>query len=398
MPCGLTITSTALDQNTGNVFVQGFLTLFTPCGGSPSVSVTINCGGNSYTGTAALTAITSSQFSWTAIIPTTCPCDVPITVVATNSCPNYTCTANFSGTLCCCPAVSTGVTYGSCTNGFQLVTFDTYIYISGTCTFSFRRDFGDGFFGPVQTFTGPGNFYYQDQHNYAAPGSYTATVDVLPPPISCPAVSTSAVTVSCTGGCYTSPLVAAVCLFLEWLFLFSMTFGLIVGFSQPCVPLVVGAISFGVALLTLFIYLLLQCQLCVCGFFLKWWGQIFIATGFANFMFVLPSCPAITLFPAFINSMILLSLGFIILYIWYIQNKQTCPLIKCDFWCAVSGIQNIRSATNIALIVIFVMLALNPLLIAGVGVAFAIILAFALYIWLYGPISQPPCQTDIDCK
>lgn len=402
MSCTITITGATLNPSTGNITVQGNFTTTTPCGALPTISITVQCGPNTFTGSGNQLPGTTL---WQGTFPAPCSCDGQTTIGVVASCPGpppFSCTATLTiNNLCCCPQINTQVTLGSCTGNNQLATFFTSVVNNTACTFTVRRNFGNGFFGNVYTI----NPYSSqnlppEQSSYPAPATYTSTVDVLsPPPLSaCSGLNPLTFSVSC-GSCYSTPLIGSICRFLEWLFLFSMTAGLSIGFSQPCIPIAVAAAFLGTGILTLAIYLLLQCQKCVCDFFLKYWGIILIATGFVNIMFIPPGCAAMTGFVAFTNTIILLTLGFTVLWLWYNNNKLTCPLIICDFWCAVSGILNTRSATNIAILVTFLIWGLTfPLLSAGFGLALFIIVSFAVFIWTSGPLSNPPCMHTPTCK
>lgn len=388
MACALTINSVVLDQTTGNIIVQGNLQIFTACGGQPAVTVAVTCGGNTYNGTAALTAITNTFYSYTATIPTTCQCNDSVTVVVTNTCPNYTCTQTFSGNLCCCPKVITTKDYGLCSNNSQLVTFTTNITITGVCTLNFRRNFGDGFFGAVQTFTGPGSYSYVESHNYSAPGTYTSVVDVIAPPINCPAIDSTNVIVACTAGCYTNLFLATFCRFLEWLYILSASLAITMALTVALCFTTATILTFaGLALFAFLLIYILQCNKCVCKFFLKTTAQIFIVVGILMFMF----WPPTTIVPPNVNCYLtppaalgwaLLFLGFGIaqLYAWYLVHKNSCPLTICDFWCNLGGVANLKSCTNIAFIGIFILSALlgfaNPTGI-GVSIIVGILIAWA---------------------
>ena len=404
MSCAITITAVSLNSSTGDITVQGSFSTTQSCA-TPAISIKVTCGSNSYGGSGS---VISGSTVWQGTFPAGCSCDSPVLITVVAHCPGvppvspFSCSASFTtNNLCCCPQINTQVSLGACTGNNQIATFYTSIVNNTACTFTIRRAFGDGFFGNVFTI-----LPYTSQnltpelHTFAGPASYTSTVDVLsPPPLAaCAGLDPVAFSISCTG-CYSSPLIAALCRFLEWLFLFSIAAGLSIGFSQPCLPLAATAAFVAAGFLALFIYLLLQCNKCVCDFWLKYWGQILVSVGFVNLMFIPPGCSAITGFAAFINALIFLTLGFAILLLWYNNNKTTCPLTICDLWCAICGIQNIRSATNIAILIIILIWALTfPALSAGLGVALLVIFVFALFIWNNGPLSQPPCQHTPTCQ
>ncbi len=411
MSCTMTITGATLNPATGVMTVQGTLTFTQPCGAaSPNISIRVRCGptGILYTGSGTWDSNTTT---WLATVQgVQCSCDSHVLVDAVASCPGVPPATVFScgaptltiNNLCCCPQINTQFVTGSCTGNYQLVTFNTSYVNNTACAFTVRRAFGDGLFGnvfPIPAYSS-GNLP-SESHSFASPASYTSTVDVLAPaPLSaCIGLNPVPFVISCTGGCYSSNLVATLCRFLEWLFMFSFTLGLAIGMSQPCVPLAAAAVAAGAGFLALAAFLLLQCNKCTCDFWLRDWGEILIAVGFVSLMFTPPGCSAIKGFPAFINTIIFLSLGFVILWAWYNNNKQTCPLTICDFWCAVSGIQNIRSATNLALVVAIVLWSMTlGALTAGLGVVLLVILVFALYIWNNGPLSKPPCKHNPTCQ
>lgn len=377
MACALTINSVVIDP-AGNIIVQGNLQIFTACGGQPKVTMTVTCGGNTYNGTAALTAITNTFYSYTATIPTSCLCNDAVTVVVTNTCPNYTCTQTFSGTLCCCPKANTTVNYGLCSNNTQLVTFNTTVSITGMCTLNFRRNFGDGFFGPIHTFTGPGIFNFTDTHNYSSPGTYTSVLDVIAPPINCPAIESTNVSVSCTAGCYTNIFVASFCRFLEWLYILSASIAITMAMTLPLCFTTGTILTFtGIAVLAFALIYILQCNKCVCKFFLKTTAQIFIVVGILMFMFWPPTTPVPPNFNCYLTppaalgwALLFLGFGISQLFAWYLVNKPLCPLNICDFWCNLGGFANLKSCTNIAFVAIFILAAFlgfaNP---TGIGVS-----------------------------
>lgn len=424
MPCTITINSAVVSG--GNVIVSGTFTSTPPCTAPCVLTINVKVACTDPFGApiscSGIGNIIGGTTFWQASVPCNCACGTNnVTITATATCTgvppscNFTCTATplVLTTLCCCPSATTTFTLGSCTGNTQLVSFNGIVSIPDACTFCFRRAYGDGNFGGTYCFTGPGTFNYPfEQHNYVAPNSYTSTLDIIPPPFGCPSpVSSNNVTVSC-GGCYSSALIAGICLFLEWLFLFSMVVGLALLITVPCTTPLTGLIFLGIAALALIAFYLpfLQCQKCVCDPIPKFLGQIFISLGFVLFMFIIPPtsgtpCSPVTGIVAFFSGIIFLAIGFLTLSTWYNNNKLTCPLIICDFWCAVSGILNIRSATNIALIAILTVwltiLVQSSFLIdysVGAIVAAIVISVFALFIWNFGPLSVPPCMHNQNCK
>ncbi len=400
MACTITISSVVVSG--GDVIVTGDYTAPSPCLGTLSIFVKIVCtdanGGQLSCGAVGSLA---GNAIWHASVPCDCICGLNnVNITASASCDNplFGCstTVPFTlSTLCCCPSATTAFTLGLCSGTTQLVTFTTVVSIPDACTFTFRRNFGDGTFGSNQTFTGPGTIYLypMEPHNYTVPGNFTSDIDVLSPPYGCGTIESVNVSVACAG-CYSSVSLGALCRFLEWLFLLSLTLALGIGFSTPCVSFGWAAISFGTGLLALFFFLVLQCQHCVCDVLLKSWGRIFISAGFVNIMYTQPGCAAVTLWAALINALILITLGFLTLWAWYTGNKSTCPLIICDYWCAVAGMANITSATGIAIMAIGLMNVLSlGALSAGMWVALAAVVAFASMVAI-GPLHNLPCKNN----
>jgi len=301
--------------------------------------------------------------------------------------------------LCCCPQILTDVVHGSCTANKQLVTFFATVTNSTACTFTIRRAYGDGNVGNVFT-VGPHSILTlpPEQHYYPAPATYTSTIEILsPPPLSaCAGLDPKTISASC-GSCYSQPWIAGLCRFFEFAFLFSMTAALSVGLSQPCIPISVGGILLAAAFVALAVYLFLQCQYCTCDFLVRDWGVILIAAGLVNIMFIPSGCATTTGPAAAINSIVLLTLGVVVLWLWYGQHKLTCPLLICDFWCAAGGALNILSATSIALTVAIVLTASFPILYPNVGWALAAAVAVIIFVWNV-PLSNSPCQQTPTCK
>ena len=400
MACTITISSVVV--NGGNVIVTGDFFAPSHCQGTLTILVKVSCtdtNGNQISCGANGSLITNAV--WSASVPCDCICGTNnVTITASASCnnPAFTCSTTTPFTLsnlCCCPSATTAFALGLCSGNTQLVNFTTVVFIPDACTFTFRRNFGDGTYGSNQTFSGPGTIYSYpvEPHNYAAPGNFTSDLEVLSPPYGCGTIDSVSVSVACAG-CYSSANLAALCRFLEWLVLLSLTLALGIGFSSPCVSLGAAAIWFGTGLLALFVYLILQCQKCICDFFLKTWGRVFIAVAFVNIMFTWPGCAAVTLWAAISNALIFFTLGFAVLSVWYIFNKQICPLIMCDYWCAIAGMANITSATGIAIIAIILMNILSGFVLSiGMGIALSAVIAFASMVAI-GPLHNSPCNTN----
>jgi hypothetical protein len=277
-----------------------------------------------------------------------------------------------------------------CSGSSQLVTFDTNVSIGAACTFTLRRDFGDGTFGNQYTLTGAGIFNLpQEQHSYAAPNTYTSTVDVLSP-AGCGSLDPVNVVVQC-GMCHTSNFKAAWCQFLEFLFLLSTSVALVLTLANPCTPPVVALSFGGTAIAALVLFLLLQCKKCVCDPVTKFIGQIFLITGIILFMFIPPNCSSIVGGIALAGALAFGGLGFLYLNGWYSNNRSTCPLIICDLWCTVGGLLNPRACTNLAIVGALIVWALTgSTLTLGLGISLfvAVIIGFLVN----GPLTTAPCN------
>ncbi len=398
MACTLVITTAVINSSTGNIIVNGTYSETPVCNpGTFTINVKVICGSFSCGGNGH---VVSGTNEWTADFPCNCPCGSPVTIDAAASCSNpaYNCVAMTlsMSTLCCCPTALTQMTFGSCDSSAtaQLVTFDTFVTIPDFgCTFTFRRNFGDGFFGALWTFTGVGTFPIpSEMHYYAAPGTYTSTVEVVGQPIGCNVIDSQQVVISCAG-CYTNAVTAGICKFLEWFFLVFAVAGFGGLFGLTCWPIFVPLIYLAVALVGFLFYRALKCEKCTCGHMQKFLGQIYFAIGLVILMYVLPSCSVLTLIPAIIMSSVFLALGYLILWTWYTSNKLTCPLLICDFWCALAGPANIRSATNIALAAGIILYLTNIVLLAGLGIMGAAIAIIAVFV-IMGPLnpSTTPCD------
>lgn len=205
MVCNIAINSVVLDPTTGNVIVQGFLNIFTACGGQPVVTVSVTCGGQTYNVTATLQQNPQQPtfYTFTAIVQTNCSCNSPVSVVVTNNCPNYTCTTNFSGILCCCPTLSNLTSQvGNCdANGNRPVTLNATITIpqQSCLPVQVQWDFGDGNLGPIITYNSSGTFSLSINHTYS-PGNYNAQLLILTP-IGCPIQSISITVPPCPTTC-----------------------------------------------------------------------------------------------------------------------------------------------------------------------------------------------------
>lgn len=387
MACAIRIKSVVADPATGDIHITGELE------GCPSseIGLSVTCGSNSYT---ALADVLPGQNSWSGTVPGPgCACGEPITVVAVCTA-DASCAASLTtSTLCCCPVVTTSLIYGSCTGSSQLVTFDTSVSISTPgCAFTFRRNFGDGIFGAQNTLTGTTYVNLPlEQHSYATPNTYTSTVDVLSPP-GCGVVDSATVVAQCDS-CHTNNLVAALCQLLETIFLVSISVGLVLTAVTPCTTPLVTSLVFGTAIVALALFYLLGCDKCICGNWLKWIGQILLVAGILFFMFILPSCSLLSGLPAFVIALLLIAAGFSYLSDWYNHNKSTCPLIICDLWCAVAGLMNTRSCTNLAALGGLAIVALTAgVLWAGYGVLIFVIALIVLV--ARGVLANPPCNNS----
>src|ERR1700681_3303992 len=222
MACTITVTSAVLNASNGNLTLNGDILFTDGCAAFPAISVNVVCGSQSFSGKGGQQP---GLPIWGAIIPVNCPCNSPMTITVQATCPGppSTCTTTFTTSdLCCCPQISTQMTYGLCTNNNQLISFDTFIVNNSSCVFSVRRDFGNGSFGNIYSIapnsSGP---LQQEQSSFSAPASYISSVDVLSP-LGCGSMDSVSFSAACAG-CYSSTGIAVLCRFLEWLFLFSMT-------------------------------------------------------------------------------------------------------------------------------------------------------------------------------
>jgi hypothetical protein len=275
--------------------------------------------------------------------------------------------------LCnCCPQVNTVANQGLWNStGQNLVTFVTTLTFPAGCSVTVQRDFGDTNLGTQHTFTtSPAT--YQETHAYNAPAAYTSSLKILSN-ASCGS-SAGQITVSSAPPCATHPFLATLCRTLQILFLMSAAVASVlftVSLSPVCsaVNPALTSIATGLAITagaSLFVLFLL-CRKCVCGFFQKLFGQLFVIVGAVLLMFVLPTFP-----PALINCAQPIpfvapyaALGAVVVAMligasallgggWYQQYKAVCPLNICDYW------QAIKSALILAVVaVVIVFVALT---------------------------------------
>src|ERR1051326_2101478 len=216
MSCTISVSGVTI--NGGNVIITGMYSNSPPCTGAFQIDVQVDCddpNGNPISCLHGVGNPIPGSTLWQAIMPCNCACpssNLTVTVTGTCITPSWSCTFGpMAFNACCCPSATTAISLGSCSSGTQLVTFNTNISIPDACTYSLRRDFGDGNFGAINTFTGPGSFVYpQEQHNYAAPGTYTANLEAIPTPYGCGTIDSVNVSVAC-GACNLSVIVAAFC-------------------------------------------------------------------------------------------------------------------------------------------------------------------------------------------
>jgi hypothetical protein len=364
---------------------------------SNNVGVTIACPGSS-------TGVHQGHVtgnSWTASGDVKCNCGDTVTIVATCNDPTPCSTTYTTQFLCnCCPTVHANANPGLWNSaGQQLVTFVTNLSFPAGCSVTVQRDFGDTSFGASHTFTtSPAT--YNETHAYNV-GGYTSHLNILSNPVCGPTSTTATTSPGGAPPCATNSLWASACTVLQVLFLLSAAVAavLFIASSSPLcsavnpllAPIATGlAISAGVFLLLLYLF----CRKCVCGFFVKLFGQLFVIVGAVLFMFVLP-----TILPALINcaqpfpflapyaalgaAVIALLIGAAALLSggWYVQYRTVCPLNICDYW------QAVRTALILAVIavtIVFIALAggvpLVPHALFAVVIIFILLILVALEI------------------
>lgn len=408
MACTLSVTSTMLNTATGDLTVTGVVNI---TGGSCTgslVDIKVTCGTQNYSGQGVIQLFTPALGVWTGVVPgVNCICNDPIIIFATLTCfgpPSFTCSvATTISNLCCCPTVTTVITPGSCTGSSQLYSFDTYITINDSCTYSFRRNFGDGTFGGLYTFTGSGSgpSYFTiptETHYYLAPTTYTSNLDVVSP-TGCGTATSNTFPASC-GSCYPSSLIEAFCKLFEFNFLLASIVGIVLSIASPCTIFWVPLGFFIAATLFLGLYFLLQCDKCACAPLPKAWGRIFISIGIILFMFIFPSCSSVSGGLAFALGLLFIYSGFIALSTWYNSNKITCPLTICDYWCAVGGVANIASATNLAIIgALIVWAIIGTITFTALGLALFVAIIIIAIANAALNANNPPCNnTTSTCQ
>jgi hypothetical protein len=382
MACVLSISSVTQDS-AGSIHIAG-----TGQGSiDPKIIIKVTCGSQSY----SVAAVISAAGTWSEVIQhaNACGCGQPITVVATVS-SDPTCNVTFtSSSLCCCPTVITTPIYGSCTGSTELVTFDTTVSIGEPCSFTFRRDFGDGAFGMQYALTGPGTFNLgQEPHSYAAPGTYTSSFDVISP-VGCGALDPLNVVVSC-GACHSSSLTAVWCEIMEFIFLLSASVGFVLTLANTCTLPAVILTFVGIAILALLGLKLLKCDKCVCAPWQKFLPQIILIAGIILFMFIPPNCCALVGPFALAFAIGFVAYGYLGLNTWYTNNKSTCPLLICDLWCTIGGLLNPRACTNLAILGSLIVAATNPVLLPGLGIS--LFVAVSIGFIANGPLTTTPCN------
>lgn len=314
---------------------------------SNSVTVTIACTG------AVLPSVNAviTGNTWSISTNCKCGCGTPVTITATCNDPTP-CSATYYTTLVCycCPQITTDPPNTGLYNssGQQLVTFVTHLTFPSGCTVTVQRDFGDGTpLGIIHTFSvSPAS--YTETHPYTTSFIYNSTVTVLSMPTCGPSAPAQVNVLSAPPPCATVSFVAAFCRLLQFLFLLLAGASgalFIAAISTDCTAantaLVGVATSLAVAAAVLLVILLLLCMKCICGFFLKLLGQLFIIVGAVTVMYAPPPIcvqpfPYLTPFVAFSAALIILVTGASgILYgIWYNMNQNVCPLKICDYWIA----------------------------------------------------------------
>ncbi len=312
---------------------------------SNDIKVTIICAASTSSATAQL-----NGNIWMAEVGSKCPCGTPVTITATCQDP-VPCTATINTVMncnCCPQAVSAVVNQGLWnSSGQQLVTFMTTLTFPAGCFVAVQRNFGDGYFGVQQTFTSsPAS--YQETHAYY-PGGYTSNLNVLSN-ASCGAAAEQVTVSASAPPCATKPFLASLCRGFQVLFLL---FGAIAGVlfiasaspicnPPPNFPLLAIATGWAIAAAVFLVLLYLLCRKCVCGFFVKLIGQLFVIVGAVLLMFVLPvNCTQPFPFPAPFVALgaavvaLLFGAAALLWGGWYQPLKAVCPLTICDYWQAI---------------------------------------------------------------
>lgn len=365
MACALLINSVNVDSS-GIVTVQGNLQIFTACGGQPVVTVAVTCGGNNYNTTATLQQITSTFYNFTATVQTNCACGNPVSVVVTNTCPNYTCQAAFSGTLCCCPTVSSVISSTSnCQIGnVRTVCLQHTVTVPAQCApATFQTNFGDSSTPPPPQTFNAGTNTYTECHQYTAGNNYTATVTVTSPT----GCSGSTIPINVAPCPCSQGFLATFCRLLQWIFLYAGAIWIaLLGFNAACSLAATIQPSLGqtilvfglLAALTL-ILIYIFCTPCLpCGWVppFKPLGQIFLIATFILTLFSACGCTNLGLFMA-----IFLIASAIFFFLWY---QLQCNLTICDI---LNAILDALYVAVIAVAVVYVIVLLMAIAFASLG-------------------------------
>src|SRR3954452_8160607 len=103
MSCTLSITGVTLDPVTGNISVQGHYGETQPCGAGPNITVIVQCGPVTFSGSGEAILGTSL---WEATFAAPCNCDFPATISVVANCPGingppFSCTATYTTNNLC---------------------------------------------------------------------------------------------------------------------------------------------------------------------------------------------------------------------------------------------------------------------------------------------------------
>lgn len=406
MACTLNITSAVVHG--GNIIITGSYSSTIPCPGTFDISLKVtfpdgsSCGWNSI--------IQTNVNIWSVSVPCAKPCGYgPVIIVASGNCTDingivlFNCSTTFTlPLLCCCPSSTTSTIYGTCNNNSQVVSFNTYVSIPDIgCTFSFRRNFGDGTFGNIYTFTGNGQFTIPtEQHSYAAPNTYVSVIEVIPPPQGCGIIDAHQVVVNCNNSpCYPSNFFKFLCEFFEFSFLLSSTVGIVLAIVLPPAAYLVYLGWFSAATTFLALFYIFKCDKCVCDPFTRAWGRIMISVGIILFMFILGgfSIPGPV---AFAIGVVSIASGFIVLQVWYNKNHTICSLTFCDVWCLI-GNNLITSMNNISAANLAITGALIVWLSASGAVWIPIVVVIIIWAFVTNKLKSAPCgnsTTKYICK
>ena len=167
--------------------------------------------GSSVTATVGPIAVDPLTGAFNVQIPTTTPvqCDDKVSIIA--SCGGSSgCSLRVDGALACTTCYRAAVTVDTsapCTGTppVKPVTLTASIAVAGASTQDFHWQFGDGSVGPTFTINNSAGsaatvHVRAETHDYA-PGTYTATLKINPPPYECAELQVAVVVQCATSGC-----------------------------------------------------------------------------------------------------------------------------------------------------------------------------------------------------